>query len=404
MTQVVAALKSQALGLRCPVCASCEVESLVRFDSVPVFCNVLHDTREAAMTAPRAPIELAICLSCTHIFNGAFDASLVAYSAGYENALHHSGTFVDYQNWLVQSLTNTYGLHDKRVVEIGCGQGDFLSALCVSGGNSGIGFDPSYRKAPLLPGIEQIEPRYFKRGDGLRADAVVCRQVLEHIDDPAELLGTIRDELGPGKLVCFEVPNGEWCFGSGGIWDVIYEHCGYFTPPSLRTAFSVHGFEVREVSRAFGGQFLVIVALTGRGRTGATAANGPTADGTRLKLAASVIREHQDAWRSRLGELAATHAPVVIWGAGSKGVTFLNLVANARQVQFAVDVNPAKVGRYVAGSGHLVISPDQLRDVKPATVIVMNPNYEAEVRALLAASGMHPRVVTAQTPTVGASA
>jgi len=396
MTQLAAMPRTTLHAFACPVCSSDSVESLVRFDSLPVFCNVLHQSRELALAAPRAPMDLAVCDSCSHIFNASFDADLLAYSAGYENALHHSGTFMDYQDWLVRKLVDDYRLRQKRVVEIGCGQGDFLSALCVAGENSGIGFDPSYVRVSALPGIERVEPRYFAAADAKQADAIVCRQVLEHIEAPAEFLRGIRESIGPGKLALFEVPNGKWCFGGGGIWDVIYEHCGYFTESSLRALFTHQGFRVEEIAKTFGGQFLTIVATTGGGALGAVATD---ADGQlsgevqQLKRAARAILREHDAWRSKLHALADRPGPVVIWGAGSKGVTFLNIADSQRSIEFAVDLNPRKAGRYIPGTGQLVISPEQLVVINPGTVIVMNPNYEAEVAKRLKDLSLTPDLV-----------
>ena len=74
---------------------------------------------------------------------------------------------------------------------------------------------------------------------------------------------------------------------------------------------------------------------------------------------------------------------VAVWGAGAKGATFVNLVdPDARLVTCLVDVNPRKQGRFVAGTGHAVVAPDQLTPQGVATVIIMNPNYETEIRSI----------------------
>ncbi|MGE0600062.1 MAG: class I SAM-dependent methyltransferase [Dehalococcoidia bacterium] len=401
MTQVAELPESRPVKLGCPVCSSQNVEDLLRFDSVPVFCNVLHESAESASAAPTAAIDLAVCASCSHIFNASFDSNLVAYSAGYENALHHSGTFVGYQDWLVRKLVSDHGLRGQRIVEIGCGQGDFLSALCIAGGNSGVGFDPSYRGDAVLPGVESIQPRYFDSSDAIGTEVVVCRQVLEHIDQPLEFLGDLVDALGPGKLVAFEVPNGEWCFGAGGIWDVIYEHCGYFTAGSLSELLRRCALEIDEVSETFGGQFLLIIARTGtRSNMNDTESARTRQSIDALRVAARNMLQQHNAWRSRVVALDEAQGPTVIWGAGSKGATFLNLVDPGRRTAFAVDLNPKKVGRYVPGTGQRVVSPEQLAGIHPGTVIVMNPNYEDEIRALVRQLGLQqePVVIVHSSP------
>jgi ABC-type Fe3+-hydroxamate transport system substrate-binding protein len=93
--------------------------------------------------------------------------------------------------------------------------------------------------------------------------------------------------------------------------------------------------------------------------------------------------------------MAAAGQRVGIWGTGSKGVTFLNSVPAARQIAYAVDINPRKQGMFVAGSGQKIVSPAFLVAYQPDVVIIMNPNYEAEISNQLAALGVTASVVAA---------
>jgi hypothetical protein len=83
----------------------------------------------------------------------------------------------------------------------------------------------------------------------------------------------------------------------------------------------------------------------------------------------------------------------VIWGAGSKGVAFLSMLEQADDVTCAVDVNPAKHGRFLPGTGHQVVAPDRLRDLRPDLVVAMNPSYAAEIRESLEGLGVHASVL-----------
>src|SRR5690606_10613893 len=81
---------------------------------------------------------------------------------------------------------------------------------------------------------------------------------------------------------------------------------------------------------------------------------------------------------------AVAAGPVVVWGAGSKGVSFLTMVEGTDRVRAAVDINPHKRGRHVPVSGHPVVAPADLVNDPPATVIVLNPNYVDEIHEQLA--------------------
>jgi hypothetical protein len=92
-----------------------------------------------------------------------------------------------------------------------------------------------------------------------------------------------------------------------------------------------------------------------------------------------------------LGQLAAA-GPVVVWGAGAKGVTFCNLAdPNARRVTGVVDVNPAKQGHYLPGTGHPILAPSAAADA--AAAVVLNPNYTAEVTDALRRLGSRAAVI-----------
>ena len=63
-----------------------------------------------------------------------------------------------------------------------------------------------------------------------------------------------------GTPVFFEVPNAQKIFHELSIWDIIYEHCSYFTHLSLAHAFSYSGFQICELSKEYDDQFLCIHA------------------------------------------------------------------------------------------------------------------------------------------------
>ena len=100
-------------------------------------------SEEDALSAPRGSISLVFCPRSALIHNADFDPALMAYDVEYENALHHSERFQKYAQSLACSLVDRHGLRDKRVLEIGCGDGHFLGLLSRAGNNHAVGYDPS---------------------------------------------------------------------------------------------------------------------------------------------------------------------------------------------------------------------------------------------------------------------
>ena len=387
----------------CPVCGGAETRPFFALRGVPVHCNRLHPTRAQALAAPTGDLRLHFCGGCGHVFNAAFDPALVSYAPDYENSLHFSASFDAYARGLAMDLIERHDCRGKQVVEIGCGQGDFLRLLCDLGGNRGLGFDPSHRPAPgAAAGNPTIVAEHFTAQNGsCAADLVCCRHVLEHIAAPLPFLRELRRALDrhAGPLVFFEVPNAAFTLYELGVWDLIYEHCGYFGSHSLSHAFRAASFEVLRVGDAFGKQFLTIEAVPGAAFASPAPAPATALPGELHRAVedfAARFRERVDHWNARLGgpggDAASAPRRPVVWGAGSKGVSFLNATIAGSRVQYVVDINPRKHGKFVAGAGQQIVPAELLRDYRPDLVIVMNPAYGDEIRARLESLGVRARV------------
>ncbi|MEA3412668.1 MAG: class I SAM-dependent methyltransferase [Pseudomonadota bacterium] len=354
-------------------------------------CNVQWPTQDEARSALAGDIELRLCADCGHLYNGAFDPAKVEYIGDYDNALHHSPRFREYAEDLARSLISRYDLDEKKVVEIGCGNGYFLNLLWELGQIRGYGFDPGYKSSndeTRSEGITMIADEYSARYAEIAPDFVVCRHVLEHVREPLaflERLGSMLTATGDVP-VYFEVPSVLYSLKDDGIWDLIYEHCSYYSPQSLRAVFERAGFEVLETRLGYGDQFLGIEAVARK--NGARA--GPAGDSAELAELLALGERFSRSYRDKveqwtgwmLGEGRRPGEPV-IWGAGSKGVTFLNVVDREGVVRYAVDLNPKKQGTFIAGTGQEIVGPGALRELNPAHVILTNPLYLEEVRRML---------------------
>ena len=85
---------------------------------------------------------------------------------------------------------------------------------------------------------------------------------------------------------------------------------------------------------------------------------------------------------------------MALWGSGSKGVTFLNLLDPGPVVQSVVDINPHKHGRFVAGTGHRVVAPEALIPDPPEMVVMTNPLYALEIEAEIRRMGITAKTLT----------
>ncbi len=372
---------------KCPVCGSRLLTKFFSRKQVPVHQNLVMKDQQSAIKIARGDLDFVFCEGCGFIFNKAFELPKLSYGEDYDNTQTCSPTFNEYLDALVRYLIFEKDVRNCQIVEVGCGRGLFLRKLVQTegAGNSGYGFDPSYvGPAVDLGGRLRFEKRFY----GLEfadvpADVVICRHVIEHVPDPLELLHAIRQVLvnSPNARVFFETPCVEWILRNQVIWDFFYEHCSYFTAESLTTAFEASGFRVESVRHMFGGQYLWLEATIPPQRPIVTKNPGSIAH-LANQFAASES-ELKRAWETKIRELKSK-GRIALWGAGAKGVTFANLVDPEREwITCVVDLNPQKQGRYVPGTGHPIVSYEELANYGVTVAVLMNPNYREENLALL---------------------
>lgn len=381
------------MSINCPACGSPDSRAFFESSSVPVFCNVLWEDAERARSARRGSIHLHACRGCRLVYNAAFDPGLLEYGIQYENSLHCSPHFQGFADDLAVHLVERFSLEDEVVLEVGCGRAEFLALLCRLGRNRGIGFDQSYdpdvEQPDPSPGTMQIEQAPFPASaDGLTPALTFARHVLEHIPDPRPFVEAMVSVAARrrGGGVYIEVPNVLYTLRDLGIWDVIYEHCTYYSAPSLARLLADAGVRVTAAYPAYGEQFLSAEGVL----DGAASTEVEEVDGWdgMIEAFSSHQRGKVAEWASRLEAHRAKGESVALWGAGSKGVTFLNTVPGSDTIDSVIDLNPRKQGMYTAGTGHRIDAPEALVRNPPAAVLVMNPLYVGEIAGRLAELGI----------------
>jgi SAM-dependent methyltransferase len=184
----------------CPVCGSKKLRPFFEMLDIPVHCNLLLPSRDAARNCPRGDIKLAFCPVCSHITNLAFDPARLEYTQAYENPLDFSPRFQAYQRSLVERLVERYKLYNKDIISLGCGKGNFLLLLCELGNNRGVGFDPAYveqeEHIAVKDRVKFIQGFYSERYANYHGDLVACRHVLEHMGNPKGFLNMLRNAIG----------------------------------------------------------------------------------------------------------------------------------------------------------------------------------------------------------------
>lgn len=379
-----------------------------KMDGAPVHSVLLMHSREQALSYPTGGIRLALCEKCGFISNVAFDPSLHEYSQEYEATQSYSPTFNSFNRRLAQHLVETYDLHHRSIIEIGCGHGEFLILLCEMGPNRGVGFDPAYIEDriqhPAKERIRFIPDFYSEQYAEIEGDFIVCKMTLEHIPNTDDFLATVRRSIGDrvGTRVFFQIPNASYVLRDVAFWDVYYEHCSYFSRASLATLFMRNNFVINNLFTDYDDQYLMIEAQAAAGKADTLESLPGWIADVKVDVMhfASKVGGSVERWRASLEALTESNRKIVLWGSGSKAVAFLTTLRILDEVEYVVDINPNKEGTFMAGTGQEIVGPAFLQEYEPDVVIVMNPVYTDEIRATLADLGLEPRIMTVESPTL----
>ena len=382
--------------MTCPICQAGSSNNFFTICGLPINVCVQWPSHTEAVNCPRGDINLAYCTSCGHVWNDAFDIDKLNYTQQYENSLFCSPIYRHYSSGIVDKLIDRYTIRNKKVIDIGCGKGDFLNMLCKVGSNNGIGFDTSFDGENNIneSNYEVIKDFYSKKYAHITADLVCSRYVFEHIADPMPFLRSARQSLAQNDraVMYFEVPNAELIFKRLSVWDIIYEHFSYFSRSSLSYAFTTAGFDIVDLYHGFDSQFLSIEAKP-------AAANMEKSRKFKEDLAAienhvlnfpAAFKSRFSSFKRLIDSFILKDKKIVLWGAGAKGVNLLNMLKISHEIPYVVDINQKKHGKFVAGTGQKIVAPDFLRTYKPDIIHIANPVYTDEIKGIINSMDINP--------------
>jgi 2-polyprenyl-3-methyl-5-hydroxy-6-metoxy-1,4-benzoquinol methylase len=389
------------------LCDACGEDRLVPFadlGDIPVLCGVHWEAHGDAVASGSGRMHLAACPRCAYVRNIAFEADKLVYDTTMDTNLHFSPAFQKFSAELVESLNERYDLSGKLVLDIGCGQGEFLRELTHVSGARGVGYDAMFAGEVGEHGAVSFHSAFAPRGDGLPPyDFFTSRHWFEHIDDPYEFLVDLREQaLGREVFGYVEVPDAVYDLATAG-WEVIYPHVSYFDAYSLAAIFARAGWTVESTGTLFSGMFRYIEVSANRPRAGGHVAHTGELPSLRARdkqlaaIAGFNERHHAERkkWRDTIARLDAEGARPVLWGAGSRGVQFLTLADRELALSAVVDLNPRKWGRFLPVTGHRVDPPSTLTTLQPKAVVITNPAYKDEIGKSLADLGVTAEILVA---------
>ena len=341
------------------------MNAVVSTFEVPGNVSRLFKTKQEALLQKKAKIELVQDEACGgHIHNRLYDPSLISHDLNYctSNILHLKDSMSvinDIQGFI-------HELDDLKVVDIGCGQGEFVAELS-SIGLLAYGYDPVLRYDS-----GNLFPKYFEESDiAAYSDSAVLftmRCVLPHIENPWAFLDQLLDsEQGaPRKYAYIEYQQTEW-IAKNGIWQQIsHDHVNLFTKLDFQRRYHV----VNTGEFAHGEWRWILVAKS----------DGLLTPFEAPAISISNINELMEKRQKDLERISELDYPLAIYGAAGKGAMLAHAISSSFPVNeelVAVDQDSNRTGLFLECSGTEVKPLDFLRNKqqKERRIIVANPNH-----------------------------
>lgn len=348
----------------CRLCGQSARHPFLRLPHAPANISRLLHPRDFPTDHP---IDLQVwrCNACAFV---QIDPVLAeSYYDDYVMTVSHSPQMDRYQGDQAADFVRRFNLANQRIVEIGCGDGNYLQHL-QSAGAVVVGNEPStpFRKLAQARGFT-VHQGYVGASSpvpGGPYHAFASRQVLEHVPNPRDFLLGARQSLLPGGVGLVEVPSLEQALRSHRFYDFFSDHLNYFSLPTLRLALELAGFEVLETSHGMNGEFNVAIVRT-----------SPTLDFNDFD---PIVHNLIASLRSWVATHQTAGQRVAVWGAGGKGLSAMAL-ANLQNIPFVIDSDPHKHGLHTPVGHFPIVTPDHLLQNPVDAIVLTALAYKQEI-------------------------
>ena len=264
------------------------------------------------------------------------------------------------------------GLEGGKILEAGCGQGEFLKILADYPVQA-FGMEHKHdlvlkaRAAGLTVSEDypETEDQVFENGP---FDGFTSFNFLEHQPDPCRYLRAIARNLVPGGYGLVTVPSFEYILEQNSFYELIPDHLSYFTEGTLSSLMDRCGFDVLKKERVNRDTISVIV----RKRT------MPDVSGLiarRESIAAEVLR--------LVDTVSGEGKKIAVWGASHQGFTLCAVTGLQGKVAYIIDSAPFKQGMIAPASHIPIVSPEDAVKDPADTIIIVAPGYTDEIAGII---------------------
>lgn len=347
----------------CIICRKKLNKYMATFYNMPKAAQNMPDA-EQLKTDAGMTLELYECSGCGLV---QFDVEPVDYYKDVIRATRVSEKFRKLRIQQFEHFIELCGLQDKKIIEIGCGGGEFLEILRDFPVKVyGTEHNRNLLEHALSLGLN-VEEDFVEDGDcilkGAPFDAFISFNFLEHQPNPVGMLQGIYENLTDDGVGLITVPSFEYFQEHSSYYEFIRDHIAYYTEDTLKRLVEISGFEVMETSRFNNDTIEMIV----RKRSGNEVVDYNLQQDSMMEKFATIFKE--------IGNDAFTY----VWGASHQAFTLLSTIDSLARVDKIIDSASFKWNKYSPVSHKEIVSPNILDAKTPDCIIIMAPGYSDEI-------------------------
>ena len=365
---------------------------------------------ESFLTADQVNAQETFYPLTTRVCNKCYLVQLEAYVGGeeifteYAYFSSYSESWLDHARRYTEQMIERFKLDAKsQVMEVASNDG-YLLQWFVKSGVPSLGIEPAVNVAkvaeekgvPTLVKFFGVETARELAAQGRMADLLLGNNVLAQVPDLNDFVGGMKIVLKPQGVITIEFPHLMRLIAENQFDTIYHEHYSYFSFLTAEAIFAKHGltlFDVEELP-THGGSLRIY------GRHAEDTSKPMTERAKKLRareLAAGVwTPEYYESFDERVKEtkrkiltflIEAKRAgkTVVGYGAPGKGNTLLNYCGIRTDfIDFTVDRNPYKHGRFTPGTHIPILTPEALTAARPDYVFILPWNLKDEIMKQLA--------------------
>lgn len=264
-------------------------------------------------------------------------------------------------------FVNKYSLKNKKILEAGCGKGEYLS-LMNEFGVDGYGTEHSLESVEYCKDNNlNVSQMFIEDGtekiEGGKFDAFFILNFFEHLPNPNITLKGISNNLNDGGIGLIEVPNFDMMLKNNMFSEFINDHLFYFTRETLESTLSLNGYDIIECEEIWY-DYIISAVVKKRERT----------DISRFIDYKEKVKKEIHEYIDMFGQ-----GKVAIWGAGHQALAIMSMTELSDKIKYVVDDAPFKQNKFTPATHIPIVSADTLDTDPIEAIIVMAASYSDEV-------------------------